>query len=246
MARPVEWLPVRLGVFEGPLDLLLHLIEENEVDVYDIPIALVAEQYLAYLRAMEDLDLEIASEFLVMAATLLGIKTRMLLPKRKPDVVEEAEPDPRRELVDMLLEYKRAKEAGALLKSLREAQSFHYARLAKPAPSERQMEIGDIRLLDLSERFRKVLARRRPAFSRIIRESVSVRQKMTELLRAVMGAARGRAVVFGRFTSGASSRREIVVAFLALLELVRRRRVRVEQERLFGDLKIYKAGRNTG
>ncbi|MGE5541846.1 MAG: segregation and condensation protein A, partial [Bacillota bacterium] len=111
MARPVQWLPVRLGVFEGPLDLLLHLIEENQVDIYDIPIADVAEQYLGYLRAMEELDLEIASEFLVMAATLLGIKARMLLPKRKVDVMERPEPDPRQELVDMLLEYKKVKEA---------------------------------------------------------------------------------------------------------------------------------------
>ncbi|MGE5485227.1 MAG: segregation and condensation protein A [Ignavibacteriales bacterium] len=243
MARPVQWLPVRLGVFEGPLDLLLHLIEENEVDIYDIPIAEVAEQYLGYLRAMEELDLEIASEFLVMAATLLGIKARMLLPKRKVDVIEAPEPDPRQELVDMLLEYKKVKEAAASLKSLQQMQSFRFARNVKPLPAaEKQVEIGDVRLYDLAQRFRQILARQRPAFSRIVRESVSVRQKMKELLQWVAGAARGRGVSFGRFTSAAASKREVVVAFLALLELVRRRRIRIEQHKLFGDVKIFKAG----
>ncbi len=244
MAVPAQrWLPVKVGGFEGPLDLLLHLIEENQIDIYDIPVAEVAEQYLTYLRAMEELDLEIASEFLVMAATLLEIKAKMLLPKRKADVVEQPEPDPRQELVDMLLEYKKVKEAAASLKSMQEMQSYRFCRMAKaPVPAEKQFDLGDIRLYDLAQRFRKILEKQRPAFSRIVRESISVRQKMKELSQAVARAARGHALSFSRFVSGAASRREVVVAFLALLELVRRRRVRVEQEGLFDDVKIFRAG----
>jgi segregation and condensation protein A len=235
---------VKVDVFEGPLDLLLHLIEENEIDIYDIPIATITEQYLAYLRAMEELDLEIASEFLVMAATLMEIKTRMLLPRPSPAGEEAAEADPRQELVDMLLEYRRLKQAAAELKRLSDDQSRRVFRsAASPTPTEeRQIDLGDIRLFDLAARFRMALGRARPAVSEIARESFSVRQKMRHILRQLSGLARSGVLTFGRIVSSAVSRREVVITFLALLELVKRRRVRVEQDGLFGEVIIYAAG----
>lgn len=246
MVRPVEWLPVRLGVFEGPLDLLLHLIEDNELDIYDIPIARVTEQYVEYLRAMEEFNLEIASEFILMAATLMEIKARMLLPKPKVEGPEPAEPDPRQALVDMLVEYKRVKEEANVLREMQNAQSSRFCRMASmPAPATAgQLELGDIRLYDLTRQFKQLLDRQRPAFSRIVRESFSVRQKMKELLTALGRGSRAGAVVFSRFVSSAVSRREIVVTFLALLELIRRRSVRAEQDSLFGEVRIFK-GRET-
>ncbi|NPV70915.1 MAG: segregation/condensation protein A [Firmicutes bacterium] len=244
MLRPVQALPVKVDVFEGPLDLLLHLIEDNEIDIYDIPIARITGQYLAYLRAMEELDLEIASEFLVMAATLMEIKTRMLLPKTVTVGEEAGEADPRKELVDMLLEYKRLKQAAGELKRLAEDRSKRVFRVAASPVlgQERQLDLGDIRLFDLATRFKMILSKAKPVISEIARESFSVRQKMRYILRQVSGLAKAGALTFTRLVSSAISRREVVVTFLALLELARRRRVRVEQEGLFGEVRIYAAG----
>jgi segregation and condensation protein A len=247
LSRPVRWLPVTLGVFQGPLDLLLHLIEENEIDIYDIPIAQITDQYVGYLRAMEELDLEIASEFIVMAATLMEIKTRMLLPKPRAEAGDEPAPDPRRGLVDMLLEYRRFRELADHLGNLHSAQCKRFARGAAGAAGETQVELGDLSLYDILQTWRRLADKHRPVFSKIVRESVSVRQKMAELMRAVARAARNQAVLFSHFVRSAVTRREVVVAFLALLELVRRRRLRAEQDGLFGDVRIFSARRrNTG
>jgi len=242
--------PVKIEIFEGPLDLLLHLITKQEIDIYDIPIALITEQYVGYLRAMEELDLEVASEFVVMAATLMEIKARMLLPRPRPSV-EDAEggEDPRKEIVDMLLKYRVFKEAALRLKELEGEQCRRYTRpgMAPTAvQSDGQLEMGEVRLVDLVERWKDLLLRRKPVTENIPRENMSVGRKMREILRKISGLAAGVAIMFSTLVRAAAGRREIVVAFLALLELVRRGKVHVKQAGPFLDIEVYNSARMKG
>jgi segregation and condensation protein A len=223
---------VKLPLFEGPLDLLLHLIRLNEVEITDIPVARIAEQYLDYVELMRDLDLDIAGEYLVMAATLAWIKSRMLLP---PDGVEEEgeEADPRAELIARLLEYQRFKEAAEELRE-RQILGRDVFEARGPAPeaapeAEREIEVGLIQLLDA---FRKVLRAAQSADLRheVATEIITVRERMI----AVMDALQTRDVVefeqIFRVEEGISpSRTMIVVTFLAILELVRLSALRVYQ-----------------
>ncbi|GBD26495.1 Segregation and condensation protein A [bacterium HR30] len=208
---------VRLDVFEGPLDLLLHLIKKNEVDITDIPISAITEQYLQYLDLMRELRLDVAGEFLVMAATLMLIKSRMLLPADEEEEDSE-EADPRRELVQQLLEYQRYREAAL---ALAERPLLHRDVFVRPRDPELAPEPGPLRveLWDLVEALQQLLARRSPAPVHTVElEPVSVRACGERLLSRL---ALHRRVRFEELFDEGSSRLEIVATFLVLLELVR-------------------------
>ena len=232
---------IHLPVFDGPFDLLLHLIREEQVDIYDIPIARITDQYLAYLARMEELDLDIASEFLVMAANLLAIKARMLLPR--PAEEGEPEEDERSELVHDLLEYMRFKEAASEMSRLHEASSRMIRR-----PNEQELYINMFSeenplsgktLEDLQTAFNTVLekaAKKETVFS-IQREQVTLRDKLEELFYLIGSHPQG--LRFSAAFDSCASRMELVVTFLALLELIRQRVIRVSQDRQFGEIYMY-------
>jgi segregation and condensation protein A len=225
---------VKLDVFEGPLDLLLHLIRENEVDVHDIPIAAIAEQYVAYLTVMRELNLDVAGEYLLMAATLAWIKSRLLLPPAEGEEEEEGG-DPRLALVARLLEYQRYREAAEKLgqRPILGREVFD-ASAAGPEPvpeSERELEVD---LFQLVKAFKAVLSRARPpaAPHQVESEPVTV----LECMRAVMQRLESSAVVefeelFVTEDGGAPSRSRLVATFLAMLELARLSAVRLYQSR---------------
>jgi segregation and condensation protein A len=225
---------VKLDVFEGPLDLLLHLIRENEVDVHDIPIAAIAEQYVAYLSVMRELNLDVAGEYLLMAATLAWIKSRLLLPPAEGEEEEDGG-DPRLALVARLLEYQRYREAAEKLgqRPILGREVFD-ASAAGPEPlpeSERELEVD---LFQLVKAFKDVLARARPEAAPHEVESEPV--TVLECMRAVMQRLESSAVVefeelFVREGGGYPSRSRLVATFLALLELARLSAVRLYQSR---------------
>lgn len=234
---------LRLPVFEGPFDLLLHLIRENQVEISDIPIAEITAQYLDYLQAMEEMDLEIASSFVVMAATLLTIKARMLLPLPTVDGDEEGA-DARSELVHDLLEYLRFKEAAGEMSNLRALSS---RRVTRPNEQELYLNLFSAEnplagktLADLQTAFDQVLrraaARGEPILS-IRREQVTLRDKLEQLFRLIQAQPQG--VAFSAVFSSCSSRMEMIVTFLALLELARQRVIRVSQGQMFAEIYLY-------
>jgi len=228
---------VSLDLFEGPLDLLLHLIKKTEVDVTDIPIARITEQYLGYLDLMRELNLEIAGEFLIMAATLTLIKSRMLLPSAEPD--EEEEADPRANLIRQLLEYQRFREAAQALNDRPRLHREVFTRPAEVDALESEKE-GPPRLhvstWELLEAFRAVLARARPeAVHDVQSEGVTLRECIDAVLRTLSVA---RSVAFDSLFDEGASRSRILVTFLALLELVRLGAVEAIQEERFGPIMI--------
>ena len=232
LTAPESPYAVKLSVFEGPLDLLLHLIRLNEVDITDIPVALIAEQYLEYLELMRELNLDVVGEYLLMAATLAWIKSRMLLPPAEGEE-EAGEIDPRAELIARLLEYQRFKEAA---EGLRERQILGRDVFQARGPSpegrpvaEREIEVG---LIELLEAFRKLLRAAASAELRheVTAEIITVRERMV----TVMDALRAREVIefeqiFQLDEEIPPSRTMIVVTFLAILELVRISALRVYQ-----------------
>lgn len=233
---------VKLDVFEGPLDLLYHLIEKEEVDIYDIPIARIAEQYLEYLAQMQELNLDLAGEFLVMAATLLDIKARMLLPQEKDAaVLEEELPDPREELVAQLLEYKKFKSLSRLLWERLQENSRVFGRPPSVGAFQATGSAAADGLLpaNLWEAFQAVLARaeeEEPVVT-VLREDLTVGKKITQLLERLAATPK---ISFQRLFDRMTSRLEIVVTFLSLLEMVRRGLVRITQRRAFSDIEIIK------
>lgn len=234
---------VKLDNFEGPLDLLLHLVEKNQLDIYNIPIARVTEQYLEYLRSMEYMDLELAGEFLIMAATLLDIKARMLLPSPAPCPTEgEApleEPDPRRELVQRLMEYRQFKAAATHLRSLEDQQRQRFPTSPYQPPASASLPEG-ITVSQLIEAFRLVLDRVQEPAPRVLpRYRITLRAMIRRLLEVVYRHPVG--ISFFRLFPVHPGRLEVVVTFLALLELLRRHRVRAVQEVPFGDIIIHPA-----
>ena len=225
-----------LAAFNGPLELLMHLIEKNKIDIYDIPIAELTRQYLDYLGAMREMDMEVTSAFLVMAATLLQIKSRMMLPKKAKE--EESEEDPRQELVERLLEYRRFKEVSEVLGSMADLQEHFVGRAPLPLPV-RHLPPGNIDLSLLVTAFREVMASREEAAvpAAIVRpEPYRIEDRM-EAIRAALRAHGGRMRFEEAFEEG-STRGELVVTFLALLELVKQQSVTVEQAHLFGTITI--------
>jgi len=234
---------VQLEVFAGPLDLLLHLIERSELDIYDIPIAAITGQFLAYLYTMELLNLEVAGEFLVMAATLMQIKARMLLPKPidlKVDNQEEEEEDPRRELVERLVEYRRIKEAASLLRQREQEQALLFPRFSGDFADLRLAQtanpIPGISIWDLIDAFQTVLAAigaDEPTVP-VPAEEVSVKQVMLELLKQLADAE--GSLEFTAVFAGKKTRRGLITAFIALLELIRLGRVIAIQKGGFGPI----------
>src|SRR5215212_591109 len=242
----LEAYPVRLQNFEGPLDLLLHLIRKHELSIYDIPIALVTQQYLDYIDLMQELNLDVAGEFLVMAATLIHIKSRTLLPR--PDPTQEdggPEEDPREALVRRLLEHQKYKAAAELLhdrETLRSAQFMRPdARIAEAAGDEYEPEI-EVDLFSLLAAFRGVLTRasRRPRMV-LPPEQISIEDRMHQLLARL---SETEACGFENlFEDGDGSRPFMIVTFLALLEMIRLKLIRVFQAGGFGPIRVYKRAR---
>jgi segregation and condensation protein A len=239
---------VKLDQFEGPLDLLLHLIRKNELNIYDIPISLITEQYLGFIELMQELNLDVAGEFLVMASTLIHIKSRMLLPR--PESAQDAlvdEEDPREVLVRRLLEHQKYKAAAELLhdrETLRSAQFLRPdARVADAAGDEYEPEL-EVDLFSLLAAFRGVLQRasQRPRMV-LPPEQISIEDRMHQLLgRLSETEACGFEDLFG---DGDDSRAFMIVTFLALLEMIRLKLIRVFQSGGFGPIRVYKRARPT-
>jgi segregation and condensation protein A len=228
---------VQLEIFEGPLDLLLHLIKKNEVSITDIPIAAITEQYLATLELMETLSLDLAGEFLVMAATLVHIKSRMLLPPDETELEDEEEGgDPRDELVRRLLEYQRFKDAAGELERRDVLKRDVFVRSPEPPDDVETVGFESVSLFDLISALRAVLDRLpKDSVHQVVLETVSMREKMSLLLDDLH--RRGK-VVFQDLFAGAVSRLEVVVTFLAMLELVKIRAVKIWQEEAAGPIVI--------
>lgn len=232
---------VKLEVFEGPLDLLLYLIKKEEVDIYDIPIERITNQYMEYLSLMKLLNLEVAGEFLVMAATLMYIKSRMLLPadQQVTDAEGDEGEDPRWELIRQLVEYKKFKDAALHLGKREEEQSNIFYRQS-PDPgveADAEVPLAEVGIFDLINAFNQVLKRAsdREDFREIVEEKFTVSDKIEEILYTTRERPQ---VVFSELFAQASSRAEVVVTFLALLELIRLKRLRVQQQQAFEEIHI--------
>lgn len=232
---------VRLDQFEGPLDLLLHLIQKEEMDIYDIPIARITEQYLKQIELMERLDLQPAGEFLVMAATLLRIKARMLLPRQPLE--EENGEDPRDELVQRLLEYKKFKEAATHLQAAEDASYNRLARPLDPAVLEEAQELGDeetfeVTMPQLMRALQSVLSRFEEVTTHSVDlEPVSIEEKGALLRQLIQ--SRGHLPFRELFTRD-HSRLEIIVTFIAMLELIKGGELKVHQADNGSELWIFR------
>jgi segregation and condensation protein A len=234
---------VKLEAFEGPLDLLLHLIRKNEVNIYDIPIALITEQYLGYIELMQELNLDVAGEFLVMASTLIHVKSRLLLPRADPAQVEDGDlEDPREALVRRLLEHQKYKAAAELLhdrETLRSAQFMRPdASVAAAAGDDYEPEL-EVDLFTLLAAFRGVLQRAKGRARMVLpAEQISIEERIDQLLGRL---SEHEACGFeDLFADGDGSRPFMIVTFLALLEMIRLKLVRVFQGGSFGAIRVYK------
>ncbi len=227
---------VKLEVFEGPLDLLLYLIKKDELDIYDIPITRITEQYLEYLGLMELMDLEVAGEFLVMAATLMQIKSRMLLPP-DPTTVDIQEDDPRAELVKRLLEYKAFKEAAERLRGFEGQRAAVFTRVnVEPEIDGGDSPFIDVSLFDLINALAKVMKSiRSDAFHQITKDEYTVAEKVHEIFHYLV---REPVVLFSKLFQSAKSKIEVITTFLALLELIRMKEVMIKQDSQFEDIEI--------
>ena len=234
---------VKLEVFEGPLDLLLYLIKKEEVDIYDIPIERITNQYMEYLSLMQLLNLEVAGEFLVMAVTLMYIKSRMLLPADQQVTDTEAEEgeDPRWELIRQLVEYKKFKDAALQLGQREEQQSNIFSRRGPDMGIEvdKDVPLAELSIFDLINAFNDVLkkASAREDFREIIEERFTVSDKIEEILYTLRDRSE---MIFSELFASAGSRAEVVVTFLALLELIRLKRLKVLQAEAFGEIRVLK------
>lgn len=233
---------VKLDVFEGPLDLLLYLVRKDEVDIYDIEIGRITRQYLEYLEAMESIDVEIGGEFIVMAANLLYIKSRTLLPVDLQGPVEEEgeEEDPRWELIRQLIEYKKFKEAAGELRDREDlaVKLFGRSPSAPPPDGGATLLAGEVGALDLIAAFQRVLARieeKKGSAREIEADRFTVSEKIEFVLKVL---PEKESLRFEELFAGQTTRGEVVATFLALLELVRLRHVCVEQSEAFGEIML--------
>ena len=238
--------PVKLANFEGPLDLLLYLIKKHEVDVYDIPIALITAQYLDYLDLMQELDLDVAGEFLVMASTLIHIKSRMLVPRLETATDAEDEEDPRDALTRRLLEHQKFKAAAELLHEREIVRSAQWTRPDSRIediagePFERELEVD---LFSLLQAFQSVIARSRERPPVMLpAEVVPIETRIEQLLQRL---SETEACAFQDLFDDAASRRDLITTFLALLEMIRLKLIRVFQGDTFGPIRVYKRARPT-
>jgi segregation and condensation protein A len=231
----VDELKITLPLYEGPLDLLLDLIRRQKLDIYDIPIARITEQYLSYLHLMEELNVDLASEFLVIAAQLIYIKSRLLLPP-DPDAPPEEQEDPRAELVRRLLEYEKFKNAAQMLYQREMIENAVWSNPGEVTVDEVDLEPElNVTLYDLLLAFRDVCKRaeRRPLME-VQRDEFSVEQMMAYLFEKIVSAR--SAVAVSDVLPDITSRRGLITAFLALLELTRLRAIYLRQEKAFGEI----------
>lgn len=235
---------IKLDIFEGPLDLLLHLIKKAEVDIYDIPVSEIAEQYIVYLKNMEELDLEIASEFLVMASTLLEIKSKMLLPRKKSEDEAAADEDPRKELVEKLVEYKKYKEFAGWLRDIERDNVIYFKppEIVDDIEENSEVFFKNITLENLMVAFKRVVSSYENRFNKraeipqdIDYDKYRIEDKM-EFIEGLL--VKKKAIYFSDLFECAESKMEIVVIFLALLELVKLKRIAAVQYENFGDIMI--------
>jgi len=224
----------KLEVFEGPLDLLLHLIKINEVDISDIPIATITDQYLEYLDLMRALDINVAGDFLVMASTLMHIKSKILIPKQEDDLVEIE--DPREEIIRSLTEYMQLKDAAHELASRDILYRDVFKRGIKIEKGEEDIATTKVTLYDLMDAFKKVIRKKHPGIVlRFSAQSWSVKKKMVEIIRILKEKKK---LLLGDLFSTMESVSEMIATFLALLELVRTGFVNVFQEKESSDIML--------
>jgi segregation and condensation protein A len=234
---------IKLPVFEGPMDLLLHLIRENKIDIYDIPISFITGRYLEYIDMMRDLDLEVAGDFLVMAATLIHIKSKMLLPVDEFSEEEQME-DPRFELVQRLLEYQTYRDAASILKEREDDALKVFSRSPFDEDGEEEAErepyLFDVNIFDLLGSFKKILDAVPPEMRIITRETLTVKDRMSAIAGMIEHAD---SIRFEELFKDNVTRFQLIVTFLALLELLRIGLVRVYQEKEFGVIWIINPNR---
>jgi len=233
---------VKLAVFEGPLDLLLYLIKRDEINIYDISLERITSQYLDYLQAFKELNIELAGEFIVMAANLIYLKSRSLLPRdQQPPEDDAGEDDPRWELIRQLIEYKKFKEAATELNLRALEQGRMFVREAGSVSGlEEPLRLGEVGIFQLISAFQTVIKRieARQDVQEIFSERFSVSEKIDSILQRVASGTRLR---FSDLFGAAASRVEVVVTFLALLELIRLRQVRAIQKNAFEEIEIASA-----
>jgi segregation and condensation protein A len=235
---------IKLPVFEGPLDLLLHLIRDNKVDIYDIPISFITSRYLEYIEMMKELNLEIAGEFLVMAATLVHIKSRMLLPPDE-DVEPEQMEDPRLELVQRLLEYQAYKDAASILREREDEALKLFCRNPLEEAEEEgvspELYLFDVNLFDLMGAFKKILDSAPAEVRTITRETLTVKDRMVTIVEMIENL---ESIRFEEVFRESGTRTQMIVTFLALLELMRLGLARAYQEKEFGSIWIINSGKS--
>ena len=237
----MEHYKIKLDVFEGPLDLLLYLIKKDEVNIYDIPIARILDQYLEYIRLMKLFDLNVAGEFIVMAATLIQIKSKMLLPAEEhPPEEELEEDDPREELVRKLLEYKKFKEAAVLLRTKEEYRREHFVRMQKEMVQDGVY--FEANLFDLISAFTKALKDiPKELFYEVIKDEFTVDSKIHDILHLLLDTPH---IHLTQLFANAKNKMEIIATFLAILELIRLKEIMVVQKRLFGEIEVMRNKEN--
>jgi segregation and condensation protein A len=229
---------VKLEVFEGPLDLLWYLIKREEVDIYDVSLERITQQYLEFMEAFKALDLELAGEFIVMAANLIYIKSRTLLPVSVQPPEEEAEEeDPRWELVRQLIEYKKFKDAAAQLHDREVAREALFSRVSEAQTALPERPLGEVSVFDLINAFNGILKRlnQKEDLREIFEENFTVSDKIELVLKLLSS---GVPMLFTELFAGVASRAEIVVTFLAVLELIRVKQVSAVQEVAFGEIML--------
>jgi segregation and condensation protein A len=242
---------VKLDVFEGPLDLLLHLIKKLEIDIYDIPIAAVTEQYMNYIHTMKTLELEIAGEYIVMAATLMAIKSKMLLPKQELEATDDDEllagEDPRDALVAQLLEYRKFKYAAGLLHEKESERSLYYTKEPMDVDEYKEdnplLEPNQLNTIDLFLAFHAMLEKkknRQPIETTVAGDDVSIEEKIATISERMAQIDRRTPVNFEDFFTS-YSKQEIVTTFMALLELMKKGSIQVEQTENYSTILLYNA-----
>ena len=232
-----EEVKLYLGDFAGPLDLLLYLIRQEQVDIYDIPIARITDEYLRHLRLLREMDISVASEFLVMAAQLIEIKSRMLLPADPLAAPEEEQDDPRRELVDRLLEHEKFKAASQMLWSRATVERAIYTRA--PIETDKANPEVSVGVFDLLRVFQEILARKKEeVMLEIERDEVTMVEMLERMRNMILSAGE---LNLRQFFERSKSRRELVLAFLSVLELVRTTEIKLFQSETFGDI-VARAG----
>lgn len=232
---------IKLDIFQGPLDLLLHLIEKEEVDIYNIPIAIITEKYLDYLQTLQMFNLEVVGDFLVMAATLMQIKVKMLLPQTALDseeIIEDNETDPRWELAQKLIEYKKIKEASLSLQKLENSQSLVYTRSGGDFADKKITAVDDplknLSIWDLVDAFKIILdSLEEKPINSLPKQEVSIKQRMTEIMDLISKEGQ---IFFQKVFSEVKTKLGLITCFLAVLELIRLRKISASQISLFGEI----------